>query len=75
MRTILAVPIALALLTSGVWAKDLQVSATLRGVLKLCGGNEACNNVQCGSATCDGSCNADKTRTITIHRSGPTRPT
>jgi hypothetical protein len=75
MRTIFAVPIALALLTGEAWAAPLTVSATLTGVKKLCGGNDHCTDVQCGSTTCSGSCSTQgKACSITINRTGPTRP-
>jgi hypothetical protein len=74
MLTIFAVPIALALLTGGVWAKELEVGATRAGVHKLCGGPGPCKGVQCGETTCDGQCTGTGRRTsctITIHAERP----
>jgi len=68
-KSVLLIPVALVLLTGVAWGKDLTVSATRSGVNKLCGGNDSCTNVQCGSTTCDGSCSATgKSCVITIHR-------
>jgi hypothetical protein len=78
MRTIFAVPIALALLTGGAWAAtSLTVGTT--AVHQLCGAKSLnCSGVTCGKTTCDASCSAGSTPasgcTLVIHRTGPTRP-
>jgi len=61
MRTIFAVPIALALLTSVAWgATSLTVGTT--AVHQLCGANSLkCSGVTCGKTTCDASCSAGST--------------
>jgi len=72
MRTIFAVPIALALLTSVAWgATSLTVGTT--AVHQLCGANSLkCSGVTCGKTTCDASCSAGSTPasgcTLVIHR-------
>ena len=75
MRLSLIMTIAVLLLSAGgAWAKPITVPSTLSGVKKLCGGATSCKKADCAGNICSGRCTKLQC-TITIYRTGPTRPT